>query len=455
MMLGTKLKLLTATALALVAAVGSLQALLTTRASARAARAAGEGTMVNMPRMPPMDARGATALVTRAAMMGDMNMAGTHYLYVWVGDAARRASDRLAAIDFRRNSRDYGKVVGWALVPGPGGVDNEPHHCMIAMSMRMIACGGLLSVLRHQPGLFFFDVSNPAHPRYMFSRQPMVSAVTDDLRPLPDGGFLVTDLGSASGGTPGRVVELNARMQITHEWPTNPPPGFNPHGISISWNHNLMLTSDLFDPASTLNVTPGPVVFRGTVRVWNFDQRRIIRTITVPGAPGMMDVKFIPHDPGVRAYTAGVNNGLLYLLNPIAGTERPVFDLNTIDSGASPQVMVLSPDGRRLFIPMDSRRGSEIVMLDITNPVKPRLLDALELGAAGPHDSLLTRDHRLVMSDYFLNEDGFGKVHVDGDHRVRVFLVGQDSLRPDPRFKLDFDHAIPGLRLRPHGTDAL
>jgi hypothetical protein len=454
-MITSRVKLLSAIVLVLVAAVALSQALRKSGSAATAAPATGDGSMANMPGPPGMGASGTNARVARAAMMGDMNMAGTSYLYVWVGDAARTAPDRLAAIDFRRSSPDYGKVVGWALVPGSGGIDNEPHHCMIAMSMRMIACGGLLSVLRHQPGLFFFDISDPAHPRYLFSRRTKLSAITDDLRPLPDGGYLVTDLGSASGGTPGRLVELNARMQITHEWPNNPPAGFNPHGISISWNHNLMLTSDLFDPASTLNVTPGPIVYRGSIRVWDFKQRRIIRTITIPGAPGTMDVKFIPHDPLVRAYTAGVNDGLLYLLNPVAGTERPVFNLDTIDAGAAPQVMVVSPDGRRLFIPMDSRRGSEIVMLDITRPAEPRLLDALELGAAHPHDSLLTRDHRLVLTDYFLNEDGFGKVHVDGDHRVLVFLVGSDSLRLDPRFNLDFNDVLPGLHLRPHGTDAL
>ena len=454
-MIRTRVKLLSAAVLVLVGAIAVSQTIHTTRSAASAQPAMNMHGMTMMKGMPMMGASRTKALVARAAMMGDMNMAGTSYLYVWLGDAARRAPDRLAAIDFQRNSPNYGKVVGWALVPGPGGVDNEPHHCMIAMSMKMIVCGGLLSTLRHQPGLFFFDISDPAHPRYLFSRQPTLSGFTDDPRPLPDGGFLITDLGSANGG-PGRVVELNARMQITHEWPNHPPPGFNPHGISISWNRNLMLTSDLFDPVSSLNKTPGPVAYRGTIRVWNFDQRRIIRTITIPGAPGMMDVKFIPGDPQVRAYTAGVRNGLLYLLNPIAGTERPVFNLNTLDPDAAPQVMVVSPDGRRLFIPMDSRRGGEIVMLDITDPAHPRLLDKLELGpGSGPHDSLLTRDHRLVLTDYFLNEDGFGKIHVDGDHRVRVFLVGNDSLRPDPRFNLDFNDVVPGLHLRPHGTDAL
>jgi len=382
-------------------------------------------------------------------------MAGTRYLYVWAGDAARRAPDRLAVIDFRRNSREYGKVIGWALVPGPDGIDNEPHHCMISLNMQIIACSGLLSLLHHHPSLFFFDISNPAHPRFMFSRYPRLSGITDEEAPLGDGGYLATDMGSATGGSPGRVVELNARMQITHEWPTDPPPGFNPHGMTINVQHNLMLTSDFVDPATTLNSDPGPAIFRGTVRVWNFRQRKIVRTIRVPGAPGLMEIRSIPGDPLARAYTGGFTNGLLYLVSPYAGTARPVFNLNTLDPGASPQVMVVSPDGRRMFLPMDSKRGGEIVMFDITNPAKPRVLDKIELGpGAGPHDSLLTRDHRLVLTDYFLDEDGFGKVHVDGDHRVRVFLVGKDSLRPDPRFNLDFNDVVPGLHLRPHGTDA-
>ena len=34
--------------------------------------------------------------------------------------------------------------------------------------------------------------------------------------------------------------------------------------------------------------------------------------------------------------------------------------------------------------------------------------------------ALTDDDKRLVVSDYFLNEDDFGKVHFEGDHHVRV-----------------------------------
>ncbi len=52
---------------------------------------------------------------------------------------------------------------------------------------------------------------------------------------------------------------------------------------------------------------------------------------------------------------------------------------------------------------------------DISDPERPRLLKALDLGqGSGPHYIALTEDEgRLVISDYFLNEDNFGKVHAE------------------------------------------
>ena len=72
---------------------------------------------------------------------------------------------------------------------------------------------------------------------------------------------------------------------------------------------------------------------------------------------------------------------------------------------------------------------------------------------AGPHAITLTDDDkRLVVSDYFLNEDDFGKIHFEGDHHVRVVNVYKDHLELDARFDIDFNSAFPTGPARPHGV---
>src|SRR5262245_849063 len=131
---------------------------------------------------------------------------GDRYLYVWSGDQARRAPDFLSVVDFDPGSRQYGQVVTTRPLPGPGASGNEPHHVGLSRDRRTLALGGLLSVLKGQPEIFFFDVTRPASPRFIASADPPQSAITDEFYPIPGGGFLVTMMGGAMGHAPGRVV---------------------------------------------------------------------------------------------------------------------------------------------------------------------------------------------------------------------------------------------------------
>jgi hypothetical protein len=72
---------------------------------------------------------------------------------------------------------------------------------------------------------------------------------------------------------------------------------------------------------------------------------------------------------------------------------------------------------------------------------------------AGPHSIHLTHDDkRLVLTDYFLNEDDFGKIHFEGDHKVRVLKVSDGGLTIDPKFHVvDFNRAFASGPARPHG----
>jgi selenium-binding protein 1 len=389
---------------------------------------------------------------------------GDKYLYIWSGHVDHSIPDFLAVIDFDEESPGYGRVINTVPLPGPGATFNEPHHIHLSADGKVLGCGGLLSVLSGQPGIFFFDVSNPRRPRFLFSTADPNSSITDDFLPLSGGGFLVTQMGSANGDAPGRVVEFDRRLHRVGSWPRFPPTdGFNPHGISARPDLNLMLTSDFILPDSTLSVVPGPPVLRSTVRVWDFERREVVKTITAPGGVGMMDVRLIPRDPRGRAYSAGMFDGFIYLIDPQAGTATKAFDcedvvphIETPVRGGMIQILQLTSDGSRLLAA--TFQAGQVVMLDTTDRSHLEQVSLVNLGpGSGPHNIMLTHDdRRLVVTDYFLVEDMFplanpGKIQFEGDHRVHVLRVRRNSITRDDRFNLDFNTAFRSGPARPHG----
>ena len=374
------------------------------------------------------------------------------YLFICAGDQARTSPDFLSVINFDQDSPDYGKVIATAPFASPNATGNEPHHIGLSSDGKVVACGGLLSVLKGQKEIFFFDVSNPRVPQFMSAADPPLSAITDEFHALRAGGYLVTMMGGAQGHAPGRVVAFDKKLQLLKEYPENPPEdGFNPHGISVRPELNLMVTSDFVCPSTTLDAVHGAIDFRSSIRVWDFKKKEILSTIKLPGQIGTIDVKLIPHDRMGRAFTAGMLDDHLYLIDTQHGTAKPVFDFSQIQSGGWPQLMRVTRDGRRLFVSMN--QAGKIAMFDISRPDQPRLLKALDLGpGSGPHYIALSEDEkRLVISDYFLNEDNFGKVHAEGDHKIHVANVTRDDLVLDPKFNLDFNTAFSTGPARPHG----
>src|SRR6516162_7409587 len=80
-------------------------------------------------------------------------------LYVWASDEAHQAPDFLAVIDFDEDADTYGQVITTVPLPPPGNIGNEPHHCHLSSNKKVLACGGLLSLLKGQNSIFFFDVA--------------------------------------------------------------------------------------------------------------------------------------------------------------------------------------------------------------------------------------------------------------------------------------------------------
>jgi selenium-binding protein 1 len=382
-------------------------------------------------------------------------------LYVWASDVAGVAPDFLAVIDFDRHSEDYGRVLSTVPLPPPGNIGNEPHHCHTSLDQRILACGGLLSVLKGQNDIFFFDITQPREPKFLFSTRAPNSSITDDFFPLPTGGFLVTNMGSATGGAGGRVVEFDRHLRLVGEYPRVSPAdgGFNPHGIDADFSKNLLVTSDFVNPVTTLNVWPGPVELRSSLRFWNLKKRRITRTVFLPDQAGTMDVKLIPGDPHGRAVTANMFTGLVYTVDPTDGSFVQSFDCETIEPhvevpvpGGMVQLLAVPRSGRRLIF--SSFQAGQVGMLDITNPNQFSQVSVVSFGLdAGPHSIHLTHDdRRLIVTDYFLDQGDFGRIHFEGDHKVRVLDVSDDALTVSSTFQVvDFNTAFATGAARPHG----
>jgi 56kDa selenium binding protein (SBP56) len=397
-------------------------------------------------------------------------------LYVWASDLAHVAPDFLAVIDFDDNSWTYGSVITTVPLPPPGNIGNEPHHCHLSANKKILACGGLLSLLKDQNGIFFFDVTDERHPRFLLSAKALDSSITDDFFPLPEGGFLITQMGSATGEAPGRVAEFDGRLHFVanhfgrtsmfRELPSEPAlDGFNPHGIDARPDLNLMLTGDFVLPSSTLAGSAGPVL-RNTVRVWDYNARKITKTISIKtpdGTPalGMMDVKMLPNDPNGIGYTGGMFDGFIYMIDPRNGTAKAAFDYTTVTPhvdtsvrGGMGQIMAVPKTGDRLIFSLF--QAGEVGMLDTTDRSNLKQVPGaiVSFGKdAGPHNIALTADDsRLVVTDYFLNEEDAGIIHFEGDHKVHVLKVAHDSLIQDDRFNLDFNTAFPTGPARPHGV---
>jgi selenium-binding protein 1 len=389
-------------------------------------------------------------------------------LYVWAQDQAHAAPDFLAVINFDEESSQYGKVIKTVPVPAPGNIGNEPHHCHLNSSRTILGCGGLLSLLKGQNGIFFFDVADAANPRFLFSTKAVESSITDDFLPTEGGGFLITQMGAADGTEPGRVAEFDGNLHFVanhfgtasmfQEWPSTPPlDGFNPHGISARPDLNLMMTSDFILPTSVL---VGPPVLRGSVRIWDYRARKITKTIQLnspDGGPaqGTMDVKMLPGDRHGYGYSAGMFDGHIYLIDPVAGTGVAAFDCDTVTPhvdtpvpGGMGQILATPQSGDRLIFGLFM--AGQVGMLDTTDRAHLKQMSVVSFKPfTGPHNLVLSGDDsRLVVTDYFLSA---GILDFEGDHKVHVLKVTHDTLSEDTRFKLDFNTAFPTGPARPHG----
>ena len=176
-------------------------------------------------------------------------------LLVWAGDQARQAPDFLAVVDFDEGSPRYGKVLTTVPLPGPGETGNEPHHVGLSANGRSWPAAGSSACSRARRRSSSSTSRIRTRPEFLSSADPPESAITDEFYPLRGGGFLVTMMGGAGGAPPGPRGGVRPRPEARGRasGASRPTDGFNPHGISVRPELNLMVTSDFICPSTTLH----------------------------------------------------------------------------------------------------------------------------------------------------------------------------------------------------------
>ncbi|PMD62146.1 uncharacterized protein K444DRAFT_525706 [Hyaloscypha bicolor E] len=348
--------------------------------------------------------------------------------YFWTGAGDNQYADFLAT--YSLDDDTFGQFIWLTDVPTSG---NSPHHLGVSADGKTLVGGGLLSLLKTQDTAYYFDVSNPYRPKFSHSNRALLSSMTDEIHAKPDGGFIITYMGSAAGASPGRLVETDSEYNIIGEFPavtdiagtlnTVEEP-FNPHGLTVDWNKNIILTSDYVVPVTILKPSLG-IVLDNTLRLWKLDTRTVISTITIPNGGGIQDVKFIPGNPESAAVATAVALGQVWIIYPFRydrsgkqGVAELLYDLGPkAENDGKYAYFTLTTDNH--IAALDISDLNNVKRLDDPSTIQPTI---------GPHYIKVTPDQKhIIVNDYFLQTGDNGLVNTPADYRALYIDINPDG----------------------------
>ena len=383
------------------------------------------------------------------------------YLYLWAGDAERKASDFLAVIDANPNSARYATIV--ASIP-TGTAGSHPHHT----ESEMPADGHLLANGFGAGRTWLFDLADPLRPRVLTSFNDLAGynsphsyvrlangnvlatfqyralEKSTSVGALPEGAH-----GTAHGAPPASVERSSGGLVEMDERGTVVRSG-GAHSDASKWIYPYsVLPLPAIDRAVSTTSDMNDANTKATsewLQFWRLSDLTLLRTIALkPGPRG--DEHQLTGEPrlladGKSIYIHTFNCGL-YLLR---GIDQPEPDAR----------FVYGFEGKNCGVPV--RTGNywlqtvpeahAVVVLDITDTEHPREVSRLAAGDdEQPHWLAIDSGGRRVV----LNSGGASKGN-------RLFLLNFDPanghLTMDARFR-DPGSSHDGINLSdktwPHG----
>ncbi|KAH7092308.1 hypothetical protein FB567DRAFT_516984 [Paraphoma chrysanthemicola] len=358
--------------------------------------------------------------------------------YFWTAAGDNQHKDFLAT--YSLDDDTFGTLIALTDVPSSG---NSPHHLGPSADGKTLVGGGLLSLLKTQDTAFYFDTTNPYQPKFKKSNRGLLSSIVDEIRAKPDGGFFITYMGSAVGTSPGRLVETDANDNIIHEWPEDVESTlnilgeqFSPHGLSVDFENNLILTSDFVVPLTILKpASINGIQKANTLRLWELSSRKILSTITIPDGQGIQDVKFIPGNPESAAIATAVGPGQVWIIYPFRkdgngkqGVAELLFDLGPRARDNLAIYSDISSDGKFAYFTLTL--GNHVAALDISDLNNVKRLDDPEAnqGIVGPHYVKVSPDKKnLLVTDYFVQAGDISIVNTPADFKAQWIDILEDG----------------------------
>jgi methanethiol oxidase len=355
------------------------------------------------------------------------------YLYVWTRDASGAGSDFIAVVDADPASASFGRIVATAPTGSSG---NEAHHFGYTENANRIVGGGMFS-----NRLFLYDVGTD--PRQLRLARTVELGATGYSGPhtayAVPGGVLVTMMGGDGG--PGAVVEVDTGGDVVRTMPAPMHEGrpVNLYDITVLPRTNRMMATGLAHDAHLMHGPPAPGQVGNQVVVWDWQRREVTQVAEIDAGAAVLR-------PLRRAEATGgfVNalfgNSIWYWDEDGSGRLR--FErVVQLPEGSLPADMRVSPDDRFLFVSLWA--GGKVQQYDIADPRRPRLVGEVELPQ--PNMMKLSPDgRRLYVTNSLLST-------LDGEVAFGAWLleVGPDGLTRDPRFAPEFERFAAG-RAGPH-----
>jgi hypothetical protein len=315
---------------------------------------------------------------------------GSTHVFDWAWDIDKDSDDFLAVVDVNRRSATYGQVV--STLPAPGG--RGAHHVEYELATNQLFANAF-----ETGRTFVFDIGDPAHPQLLSNfGDAGPFAHPHSFARTPSGTVLGTFQGRADDHRAvGGLVELDDRGRMLRgaSAANQLDPDLRPYSLAVVPQLDRVVT--------TSADMHGRLVGR-SVQIWRLSDLTLLHTVLLPPGP-RGDEHLHPAEPRVladgRTVMVATFRCGIYVLSaldstPVATLARS-FPWSAV-TGEDTDCNVPVRLGRFWVQPVGTT-GS-LVVLDVSRPEKPAIVDELGFGIdARPHWlALEPGGRRIVMT---------------------------------------------------------